>query len=369
MSLIQLQQDRQRHHHVYAGTLSAIVHLGLVFGLRFHNPAADTPIEVSLLTAPPAAKELLWQPHATSSNKKEAVVMPQDNIIAPPSDVPASKAPENAAFLSDKDTSVAKQTVRRGTPANQPAPLRTEPVPAPPKREPPAASAAKEARAGTRETEGPGRANNLRLDSASLLQKLADSPSAALRGGSRNNPGGGEKDGKSGASLSDPERTAKLADYQPFHRNDLDALFSGRAGVPDFLPQVPDGELTMLNAKADRNAVFVRRVALQVFGALRRMSWADIPFGALQQAHDFVTVRSVLSPQGKLLHCEISGSSGARAFDQVLLQAAKQGSWDQNPPSAAFAADGNIHFTFQARTWARAGAEGYRENRWLLEAR
>ena len=47
------------------------------------------------------------------------------------------------------------------------------------------------------------------------------------------------------------------------------AKFFGNSGSTDYLPNLPDGDITLLNTKADHFAVFVRRVAARVFAALR----------------------------------------------------------------------------------------------------
>jgi len=165
-------------------------------------------------------------------------------------------------------------------------------------------------------------------------------------------------------SKIDPTRAAKLEQYTPFSGRQ----FAGSAGVPDLLPNISDGELTLLNAKADRFAVFVRRVALQVFGALRRSNWQDVPFREVASLHDMVTVEAILSPKGKLVSTRILDRSGSALFDRVVESSARDGVWDQNPPSAAVADDGNIHFIFKSRTWARRRPDGVPEQRWLVLA-
>ncbi len=58
------------------------------------------------------------------------------------------------------------------------------------------------------------------------------------------------------SSLSDPERQQRFRNNEPFKSSLLSELTSGRAGSPDYLPKVQDGDVTLLNAKADRHAVF-----------------------------------------------------------------------------------------------------------------
>ncbi|RMG43853.1 MAG: energy transducer TonB, partial [Candidatus Dadabacteria bacterium] len=150
------------------------------------------------------------------------------------------------------------------------------------------------------------------------------------------------------------------------------ARFLGLSGSPDYLPSLPDGDLTLLNTKASRFAVFVRRVATQVFSELRQSGWERLSAGDIMSMQGFSTVRAVISKDGKLLRIEPLESSGSSRFDSVLFEAAKRGAADPHPPAAAAASDGNIHFIFKARSWVRIYSDprtGARnERRWLLLA-
>ena len=154
-------------------------------------------------------------------------------------------------------------------------------------------------------------------------------------------------------------------DYTPFRRS-LSPAVSGRIGSPDYLPTIQDGEINLLNAKADRYAVFVRRVALQVFGILRRMSWSSLSSSQISRLQEFSEVRAIISPKGELIRVEYGASSGLAEFDSLLNEAVKLGAWDKNPPSGAQMPDGNIHFVFRARSWSRLSPSGIGEQRWLL---
>ena len=167
-------------------------------------------------------------------------------------------------------------------------------------------------------------------------------------------------------SNSDSENSLRPeVDYTPFRRS-LSPAVSGRIGSPDYLPTIQDGEINLLNAKADRYAVFVRRVALQVFGILRRMSWSSLTGHQISKLQQFSEVRAIISPDGKLLKVEFGGSSGVAEFDSLLNEAVKLGAWDKNPPKGAQMPDGNIHFVFRARSWSRLSPSGIGEQRWLL---
>ena len=164
-----------------------------------------------------------------------------------------------------------------------------------------------------------------------------------------------------------------LPGYRPFSRPaGSGARFLGNTGNTDYLPQLPDGDITLLNAKANKFAVFVRRVATRVFSKLRASGWENLSAADIRSMKGFSTIRAVLSPEGKLLDVRLEGPSGSKRFDGVLSQAVNNGATDPHPPPGALASDGNIHFIFKARSWSQVGpsrgGRGYAEQRWLLLA-
>ncbi|MBX7145431.1 MAG: energy transducer TonB [Oligoflexia bacterium] len=150
------------------------------------------------------------------------------------------------------------------------------------------------------------------------------------------------------------------------------AAFVGRAGLNDYIPFLPDGDITLLNAKADQFAVFVRRVATQVFGQLRASGWDSLRANDIDAIQTFTTVRAILSPTGELLRVELLESSRSQRFDSTLVDAAKRGARDQNPPAGARAEDGTIRFIFRSKSWVRYSVAAKNgapiERRWLLLA-
>ncbi|OVE79877.1 hypothetical protein BVY02_01960, partial [bacterium J17] len=171
-----------------------------------------------------------------------------------------------------------------------------------------------------------------------------------------------EAEQKDDKQVDDKQRAAKFLNAQPFRRTLRSPGYDSFSYVPD----IQDGEITLLNAKADRYAVFVSRVATQVFGALRRRNWSQLTYSETKQVRRFTKIEAVMSKQGKLLSATVSDSSGSRKFDLVVEGAAKDGTWDQNPPEGAEWSDGNIHFIFASKTWSRPGPEGLGEARWIL---
>lgn len=158
--------------------------------------------------------------------------------------------------------------------------------------------------------------------------------------------------------------------YEPFSRAaGSGALFLGQSGSSDYLPSLPDGDLTMLNTKASHFAVFVRRVATRVFGEMRAQGWESISRQDLASISDNVEAEAIMSLSGQLISAKITQTSGSERFDRLLLMSIKAGLPDQNPPAAAVYADNQIHFIFQSRSWSKlVGSRngGMSERRWLL---
>lgn len=197
---------------------------------------------------------------------------------------------------------------------------------------------------------------NLTLDDSTLTQKFAKNRAE-----------------EPARSSSNQGSTADLNQYRAFSRPEgSGASFIGSAGVSDHLPTLPDGDITLLNAKANTYAGFVRRVAVQVFGQLKSKGWERLSASELKALSDFATVEAVMSPQGELIRTVIISGSGSTSFDTVVNQSAAAGTRDPNPPPGARASDGLIHFVFKARSWSQVGVNARNglpsERRWLLLA-
>jgi len=191
----------------------------------------------------------------------------------------------------------------------------------------------------------------LRLDPSSMLSRFAT------------DQGGQKAKALSPAGSSSPARATT---------NDrLDAALSiaTGAGSADNLSRVPDGSVTMLNAKADRFAVFVRRVAYRVFATLRETGWQSLSASHIRAIGRPVIVIAELTPAGRVISTTIQQPSGSIRFDGLVESAVKRSVSDPNPPEGALAADGRIRFIFQSRSTVSvapsAGQGGLSERRWL----
>ncbi len=319
--------------------LSALLHVVLLsFFISESHSKEIQPLEVELIS-PPAPKQQAEQIVSPSESE------PTDLEVATP-------------LRSEQNTKVAKQQIRRGLESGQPAPAEK----ATPSEKPQKATAPKpEPKKALEAPKPPPPAATLRLTQDTLSQRLAGIPLQTKDAPEK--PTSDERTRKK----TDAERDAEIRQYRPF-RFAKRSWFPGQPGVPDHLPTIQDGEITLLNTKADKYAVFVRRVALQVFGALRQLNWTGLTAGQIGQIGQFASVHAILNADGTLQRVYLSGSSGVVEFDKIAVQAAKTGAWDQNPPKGAQTHDGTIHFIFEAKTWARVRADGMGEQRWLLLA-
>jgi hypothetical protein len=339
--------------------ISALLHLAFLALIAQRHPQTFPQVlEVELTSLPEVA----------INPRKQ-----QTQIVTPPEVAESLPPKEETAYRSERDSSTPVEKIRRGDAPDAGLPgERAEPQPetGPAKnvqqpKSPPPPEEAKQEKEPIKERSPKSSApkalpelkdnlpakplKNLALDSNTLLQKYAERAEPA------NKPA-----------------TSQSAQYRAFSRPaGSGARFHGQSGSNDYLPNLPDGDITLLNAKADQFAVFVRRVATQVFGEIRNAGWEVLNASDIHQATRFSTFKAVLSPKGDLLRVEQLSGSGSTRFDGSIESAVRRGARDRNPPPKAAAADGNIHFIFQAKSWSQVMMGNGRggvpvERRWLL---
>lgn len=282
-----------------------------------------------------------------------------DQIVSPPEQTQQVAEQAPSRYLSDRDFSTPREQIRRGLDMEAgPAVSRAAGSPSEPRRQ----------TTPNEKIEQPGKQSpktikQLKLDQSTLTDKFGTLPSPDINTRVKEAVQGSDNAGV-GSSLSTT---------QPFSRPfGSGARFLGTKGVPDHLPHLPDGDITLLNTKANQFAVFVRRVALQVFSQLRASGWELLRPADIRSMSTDSTVTAVLSPEGNLLRVSIESSSGSSRFDEVLKVAVERGAKDPNPPPQAALSDGNIYFIFKARSWSqmiahpKSGAPT--ERRWLILA-
>jgi TonB family protein len=355
-----------------AGVVSGLLHLLVVIFFSFSSPfeqapPADTEQTIDVSFEPPVRQR------------------PPEQIVSP-SDRRSTEPPTETTRLSEENASFTREQIRRGdqggavvakvaknTNARQQSDRSVEQPESPKaksvqKTEQPNQQRPKEQKRDNERTldtapkpqNSPAKLQQLTLDASTTINRFGElapksnpqeSLSAAIQGGAQ----------------------ASSSGYKAFSRPvGSGAAFLGTGGVRDFLPGLPDGDITLLNAKASQYASFVRRVATQVFGLMRQTGWDQLRAPDIRQIGGFSTVRAVLSPSGQLLRVEVLEESGSTRFDLVLSEAAKRGAKDPNPPPGAAASDGNIRMIFKSRSWVDIGSGGRSgglvERRWLFLA-
>jgi hypothetical protein len=323
-----------------------------------------TPPATAKVQSPPIEKEKPTPEEKKAEEKPEPKKQEalSEQIVSPP-DNANDEVPEKTRFLSDRNSSTKEQTVAVGNP-----------LPTPPQK---TKAQAKE----KPETPKPPTQLAMKTPEAKPapkppIEKAIEKPSdsTAQEDQSRKNLVAGKPEAPARAPqlfarpddlltqgwLSDAgsNQEEKKTEHQPPQGRDLIALapppresllsLPGPNGTPDFLPDIRQGGLTLLNTKAHRFAPFVRRVALRVFQHLIIHQRKQLKLDDVVAAREMVTVQAKLDTQGNLKKLLIQTRSGSYAVDASLLEACKQGAWDENPPPEAIAEDGFINFIFRS---------------------
>ncbi|MCB0338021.1 MAG: hypothetical protein KDD53_00385, partial [Bdellovibrionales bacterium] len=214
--------------------------------------------------------------------------LPQQ-IVSPSQTSKPIPKDHSTPLLSDRDSFAEKEQLKRGddpqagrTLSKNPNSLSTSlPANKPsnrdsPQHKPPAPQSAPKKSSPLRE---------LLLDSDTLAREFA-SPAS-------------EKPLSSGSKV--PNEITPPTNHQPFSRAPgSGAAIIGLAGSADYLPNLPDGDITLLNAKAARFAVFVRRIASKVFGQMRQAGWDNLLASDISRIRDFCTIHATLDLNGEL---------------------------------------------------------------------
>ena len=301
------------------------------------DEAQPAVLPVSILSPPPeemtgavqeaAPVEAAEQPEQPEQPPPE-IPIPERQIVSPP-DAGLNQLPPETRFLSDRDVTVEEEMVKRGEPEpgseemdqEEPDKLANEASELPPTDADTASEQAEQ------------------LAALPRLEQLL--PSALQLA----------EEGYGQASESSEAAEATEAEEEP------GPLSSGTAWLPatdqpgtlDFLPDVREGDITLLNTKAELNAPFVRRVAVRVFQHLVILLRHEIKL-SVASTKESVTAEAIMNRQGDMVSVMVSDQStkGVLSTHRKLRQACSTGFFDRNPPPSAEAEDGNIHFVLRA---------------------
>jgi hypothetical protein len=342
--------------------LSVLLHalFVLLFAVRalLSPAAAPSPFEVELLQPQErssAKAQAQAQPNAAEkappAPAEEPAPPPKNQIVSPP-DSP-EQTPEKAHLFSDRDSKAIEEMIKRGEPA---PPAKPPQQPAKPDNAKPSAAEKQPATKSKGEAQGKAQGSALaKIEPQPSSPSTHTAPMVGL-GDLFVRPSELARDpalrkGESG----DDEKTAEggKRDLAALSRPELWAD-PGQRGTPDYLPDVRQGNFTLLNTKADRFAPFVRRVGLRVFQSFSMEFKEQIYAGNVPQGRDNVEVEAVMSRDGRRLEVYLKQRSGNLSSDRVLLGTLSDSIFfDENPPELAVAEDGRIHFVFaiNASVW------------------
>lgn len=282
------------------------------------------PQQVAKAPPPEPAKPEIPPPEPPPKQEPEKKIPLPEQIVQQP-DAGKNEVPPDTRFKSERDTTVEKQQVKRGEPKPGESQPEAKPVakPAPPKPPAPRPQPARNT--------SPGRETQQLAKLPTIDRLLPNAVRLAQEGYGQ-----------------PPEVVQDVPEERP--RRPLtggnDGLFipSGPVGTLDYLPDVREGDITLLNTKAEVFAPFVRRVAIRVFQNFWISLKKDLtaPIAAQEQ----VEAEAVMDPRGEMIGFTITNRSSRVTLgsDRRLQQACNVGFFDRNPPPGARWEDGNIHF-------------------------
>jgi hypothetical protein len=339
--------------------VSLVVHLlafaALVMLRNGAPPLPETPplLDVDVVSLPPPAVKLQPAPPiappapAKQEPAPPAVSLPAKQIVSPP-DEGKEEAPKDTRLLSDRDNTVKEQMVRKGEPepgSSAREPARPAPPPAPPRERP------AQAKPRSAPPPAPNDLGSKRMAHAPSLDQLLPSASQIAREGLADNT-------NSDAPAEKPSQTERR---DVMRYADTFAPSSGRRGTMDLLPDVHEGDVTLLNTKAELFAPFVRRVAQRVFQSQIITLRRDVPRLGVTTT-EAAAVEAVMNRKGALVSVRVTEQSGTStvSIDRHLQRACQQAFFDLNPPPGAESNDGNIHFVFRTQVQVVATPQGMR---------
>jgi hypothetical protein len=310
------------------------------------KPAAKPPPQVAKAPpAPPAAAkpELppIEEPPKPPEPEPERKLPMPEQVVAPP-DAGRNEVPPDTRFKSDRDVKVEKEQVKRGDPKpGESAPEAQAAAKPKPKPKPPAPKPPQPAR------KPPPRQQGKQVASLPSLDRLL--PNAVTLA----------QEGYGMPPEPQPDAAERRAERRLAGGNDGLFIPTGPIGTLDYLPDVREGDITLLNTKAEVFAPFVRRVAVRVFQNFWISLKKDITNASLS-AEEAIEAEVVMDPRGEMIGFTITKRSSrvTLASDRRLQQACNVGFFDRNPPPGARFEDGNIHFIFATQIQVAPSSRG-----------
>ena len=301
------------------------------------------PPQVAKAAPPEPAKPDVPPPEVQQPPPPPERKIPLPEQIVQQPDAGQNEVPPDTRLKSDRDTKVEKEQVKRGEPKPGESAPEAKPAAKPAPKKPPAPPRPRPARNNA----PPGREARPQVAKLPSLDRLL--PNAVRLA----QEGYGQP----------PEVVPDAQEQRP--RRELsggnDGLFipTGPVGTLDYLPDIREGDITLLNTKAEVFAPFVRRVALRVFQNFWISLKKDLS-GAPLTTQEEIEAEAVMSPRGDMIGFTVTSRSSRISLgsDRRLQQACNVGFFDRNPPPGARWEDGNIHFQFATLIQAVGSPQG-----------
>lgn len=327
--------------------------------------STDTPLPVRIIEPRPAAPKPAPKPQQVAKAPPREEAKPElppieqqppppapeperklplpEQVVAPP-DAGRNEVPPDTRLKSERDVTVDEQQVKRGDPKPGESAPDTAAAPEPKAKPKPPAPKPPPAR---NRPQQPGRQQRQQVAALPSLDRLL--PNAVKLA----------QEGYGQPPAAEPESAERRAERRVAGGNDGLFIPTGPIGTLDYLPDVREGDITLLNTKAEVFAPFVRRVAVRVFQNFWISLKKDITNASLT-AEEAIEAEAVMDPRGEMIGFTITRRSSriTLASDRRLQQACNVGFFDRNPPPGARWEDGNIHFVFAAQIQVAPSSRG-----------
>jgi TonB family protein len=320
------------------GVLDRLLGAGLLFagaGVPSGRPTVAAPIEVALVPATRDQAEIDAEAESERKKKLAAERELEDDrastfvdLYEPPKvEIRNPDAKRNARF----DSKVEKETVRRGDLPRQAGVYSTMPPAEKPAQEPPPRNVAPGLTADGLSPSARGRGAAVGGLGPVVVPGLSVDSAGTLPTGQGPNLGAGPGAGEDGGGAR--PGTPKLENLRPTQAT----LAGAGIGSYDALPDVDEGEKTLLDTKRFKHATFFTRLGRsikQAWHPAEILSLRD-PSGKVYGFKDRLTVLKVsLKPDGHLVNVIVEKPCGVDFLDDEAVRAMKQAAPFPNPPAA-----------------------------------
>lgn len=128
------------------------------------------------------------------------------------------------------------------------------------------------------------------------------------------------------------------------------SIMNEKPGTLDKLNDIPSGNITLLNTKANKFAGFVRRIVTDVFNDIKRNYVPLLESRSPISTNGFAKFSTRLDKSGKQISNILKTSDLEIIIKNIVAAAIKEYANDPNPPPDAISASGTYDFEFEFYT-------------------